>query len=110
MNESRFGGEHKEKPNPIIELTEDWETSSSLSHVYTDEDTRPLIKKLVQRAKVRYPEDPSWLDTLKVVRDKLNDTDEIDEIKELLIEALGDADEDDLEDTSAEEPEEEMAA
>ncbi len=103
--EGKYRHDVKPVKNQISEYTDNWE--SSLVHVYANEETKALITNLIKRAKSRFEEDPSWLDKLKTAKHQLDDTDEEEEIKTILKEALGDEiDEDDGEETS-EEPEDE---
>ena len=96
-------------PNEELNIViEKW--GSVLTHVTSNPETATLLNRLKVKAKREYPEDKEWLARLKSIQTELENTDDEDEIKEILITALGeenreDLDEEDDDDIETEEEE-----
>jgi hypothetical protein len=92
----------------INELTANWE--NHLTHVFANPETAGLLRKLIKKAKKEYPENRDWLQQMQDVKDALENTDDEDEVRTILTEALGspeDSIRDDDEEDDATMPDEE---
>src|SRR5262245_31213485 len=91
--------------NVIDDITGKWE--ETLSHVYAYPENAQLANKLIKLPKQKYQEDHNWEPKLKAVEDELENTDDEDEIRAILMEALGQVDDEGYDDDEDEiEPEE----
>jgi hypothetical protein len=108
-NMSEFGPRPREVAgNEIDDITANWE--SLLSHVYSNDATRTLILKVIKRYRTSYPEDKEGVkEALRNLREELSETDDEEEIREILNASLGEGAED-LDDEDENELEEEDEA
>jgi hypothetical protein len=92
---AEYGGRNPDVPrklsNEVDDITSNWE--SLLSHVYSNEQNRRLIERFIKFAKASYQEDKEgWKSKLTRVREQLADTDDEEEIKQILLREIEAAD------------------
>jgi hypothetical protein len=109
MSSMEFGRKPEQPSNAIDDITFNWR--AAFPRVYENKETEDMVARLIKKAKLNYLENPEWINTIKSVRAQLAETDEEDEIREILLEAIGDDEDDkDLDDVESDQVEDEEAA